>query len=122
MDSTLEEWLDSTQQLREGLLAWDKKPLPSDATERHQHLDEAVQAAADAGRLFADAETFFLHAKAEAVFKIRREHDDLSAPERKILVEAEVADLGRLVEGLAVCKQTLRSRIYATMNENRASR
>ena len=116
----LEDWLDHTSDRRAELLAYSKTPLASDAGERHKDMDAAVQNAADAGQMLADAEGYLIQATAQAVLVIRHDHENLDANERKALVKDRVWKIQRLVDGLSVVVKSINGRIFLAMNQNRS--
>lgn len=114
------EWLQSTQELRDALAAYCKSPLPCDLSERHAAMDVAIQNADDAERLLADAESFLTQAEGLEAQSVRAKWPDLTADERRKVAKMGVRDVQRLVDGSAVTARTIRSRIYAMQNANRA--
>jgi hypothetical protein len=117
---SLNEWLAQTEQRRDALLAYGKSPLPMDAGERHTDLDLALNQSDEIGRIVHDAEWFLATDKKKALFEVLK--TDLSASERKIVIDAEVAGIKRLLDGLKVTRQAIRDRLYINQNENRAGR
>jgi len=114
------EWLESTSTRREELEAYALAPLPTDAGERHLDIEKAIQSADDSGRLLADAEQYLTHAKAQAMFAALKEHDDLTAKERELVIKDAVRQVQRLVDGLTVTSRTIHDRIFAQQNANRS--
>jgi hypothetical protein len=112
-DLTLEEWLTSTAEKREALFAYAKSEPPIDQ-------DEAIQNEAEAAILRADAEWYLTQETARQTLLVAKEYDALSADERRVMVKAKVADIKRLVDSLAVVVQTIKSRVYSAMNQNRS--
>lgn len=117
---TFDDWLGMTEEKRAELLKFSISEMPKDAGERHTEIEKAIQLASDAGAMLADAEGFLTHATAKEVFSVRKEHDDLTADERKAIVRDRVRDIQRLCDGLSVTHRAIQSRIYAVQNANRA--
>lgn len=117
---TLVEWLTSTQEKREELDTFGKSALPADAGERHVDMELSIQHSDDAGRLLADAKSYLTQAYAQAMFAARKEHPDLTAKEREIVIEDSVRHVQRLIDGICVTVKTLNNRIYTMMNQNRS--
>ena len=120
MDLSLSEWLEATATRRTELEAYALAPLPTDIGERHMDLEKSIQNADDAGRLLADGEMYLTGEKAKAMFAALKEHDDLTAKEREIVIKASVAQVQRLIDGLAVTARTIHDRIFVSMNANRS--
>ncbi len=116
----LSSWLEATQARRDELDAYGRSALPTDLGERHLDLEKSIQNADDAGRLLADGEMYLTGEKAKAMFAALKEHDDLTAKEREIVIKADVAKVQRLVDGLAVTARTIHDRIFVSMNANRS--
>ena len=74
----------------------------------------------DAARLLADAESFLVQAEAQAVFAVRKTHKDLTADERRKIAKDSVRHIQRLVDGISATHQSIRSRIFVGMNQNRS--
>ena len=121
METDLESWLISTKELRDNLVSYGKSPLPRDTFERHADIELAIQNADDSGRLLADLESFLSQAKAKAMFSALDKYPDLNAREREVVIKAEVRNVQRLVDGMAVTERTLKARIFSSMNANRSS-
>lgn len=114
-----DSWLASTAERREDLMKYSVSPLPKDLTQRHQDIDECIQAESDACGLLADAESFFSLARAQATLEIQHKYPELAAKERDIMLEAEIRDIKRLVAGLKIVAQSLKSRRFSSMNAGR---
>ena len=121
MDISIDEWLDSTEELRASLLAYSKSPIPTDPGERQLDVSRALELGQDAGDLLADMETFVLQAEAKAVTEVRRIHPDLTAGERRSMAKCEAASVIRLRDGVSVLYRTIKDRRFALMNLNRSA-
>lgn len=117
---TFEEWVESTQHRRDELDAYGRSPLPADVSERHQDIENAIRNCDDISRIKADAESLLSQAKAQAMFAAMRNHPDFTAKEREIVIKDSIRGLQRLVDGISVTHQTIKSRIFASLNANRA--
>ena len=120
MDLELSDWLEQTQERRDELAEYGGSPLPIEPGQRHSEMEKAIAAADDADRLLADAESFLSQTREQAVFSIRERHPDLTSREREVLERARVREVQRLVDGAAATARTIRSRIFAIQNQNRA--
>lgn len=115
----LEEWLESTDELRGKLLAYAKSPLPTDPGERQLDISMSIQHSQDAGDLLADAEKHLIDETGCAVLEIRRSHDELNAKERESIVKAEVSNIARLRDGLQVIYTSIKDRRFTLMSVGR---
>ena len=116
---TLEEWLEQTQERRTELDAYARSPLPI-GNDSAGEINTLIAAEDNAQRLLADAQTYLTQAMAQAVLRIKREFDENSADERRILVKDAVRDIQRLVDGIAVTARAMSNRRYLHMNQNRS--
>lgn len=119
-ENTLESWLEKNQEKLQGLCDYGLSALPSDVSERHADIERSIHSADEAGRLLADAESFLSQAQAKAFLHAKTLHPKFSPGELKFIVKNAVADIQRLVDGIAVTKSTLDHRIYSSLNANRS--
>lgn len=114
-----EEWLSQTQKRRDELDAYARSPIPI-GNDSHGEVNTLIKCEDDAQRLLADAQTYLTQATAQAVLRIKREYDENSADERRILVKDAVRDIQRLVDGITVTAKAMSNRRYLHMNTNRS--
>lgn len=117
---TLQEWLEQTEDIRAKLYAYAKTSLPLEVGERHVDFDRAVQNGDSAGRLVADADLYLAQEEAKEILKVKKEHEDLAAPERRAIVKSRISQLSHLRDALAVTRHTIDKRVFINQNENRA--
>jgi hypothetical protein len=116
---TFDEWLAQTQDRRDELDAYARSPLPI-GNDSHGEINTLIAAEDDAQRLLADAQTFLTQATAQAVLRIKREYDENSADERRILVKDAVRSVQRIVDGIEVTARAMSNRRYLHMNAARS--
>jgi hypothetical protein len=110
---SIDEWLVSTEEVRQKLFAYARSEPPVDQ-------DTAIQNESEACALRDDAAWYLTQETAKETLAVAKEHSDLASAERAKVVKARVASIQRLVDGLSVVAQTIRSRIYSAMNQNRS--
>ena len=116
MDSDLDIWLTSTQELRTALLVYSKALIPSDSGERQLDVSKALNMGQDAGDLLADADLYLSQALAAAILAARADHDAATA---KIIAKGAVAGIQRIRDGIATCYQTIKDRRYTLLSLGR---
>lgn len=116
-DLDLSEWLESTAEKRDALLAYSRSPIPTDPGTRQLDVSTALEFGQDAGDLLADADVYLSHALAAATLEARAEHDAQTA---RMVARSKAASVQRLRDGLAVCYQTIKDRRFSLMNLNRS--
>lgn len=115
-----DDWLDQTDALRTKLYNFGKSPLPIEPGHRHLDMDAAIQSADDAGRLLADLDSYLTQHTAQAVLEVKKQYEDNSADERKILVKDRVRGIQLIRDAMAITQRTIRDRLYTSMNTNRS--
>lgn len=108
-----EEWLTTTVEAREALFKYCKSEPPTDQ-------DVAIQNESMACDLRDDAEFYLTQETAKQTLKVAEDYEELAAPERRLIVKANVANVKRIVDGLTVAAAIIRSKLYSAMNQARA--
>lgn len=117
---TFTEWLVSSQEKRDELLAYSISSIPTDIGLRQLDVSHAIVKGQDAGDLLADAEQYLSLETGKAVLEVRRENPELNADERKAVVKSKVSAYARLRDGIDVIYHTIKDRRFALMNLNRS--
>lgn len=117
-EEILEEWLVSTAEVREKLLAYAQSPLPTDAGERQVDVSTALQHGQDAGELLADAEEFLSKKIAQETLSARA-NDTYDANTVKAVVRGNTANIQRLRDGIHVVYRTIQDRRFAILSLGR---
>lgn len=118
--SELQNWLESTAELRGHLLFYARSPLPTDPGMRQLDVSKALELGQDAGDLLADIEKHLIDSTAAAVLAMHKSDGELTADERKAIVKARVSEISRLRDGLKVVYMSIKDRRFALMNLNRS--
>lgn len=116
---SLDEWLEKHNPLMAKLYAYAKSSLPATPEERHGDIEKAIHHADESARLLADAESYLTQATAQAVLKWK-DDDTLTGDERKAMVKDAVRSIKRLCDGLSITERSIKDRIYASLNANKA--
>ena len=119
-DLTLQEWLESTAELRAKLLAYAQSKIPTDPGERQLDVSKALELGQDAGDMLADVEQHLIDETAKAIMEVRRTNGELTADERKSVVKSRVSNVARLRDGMQVVYTSIKDRRFALMNLNRS--
>ena len=119
MDENLESWLESTTEKRAELLAYALSPLPTEPGQRQLDVSRALQLGQEAGDLLADMDKHLIDESGKAVLSVRREHEEMTADEKKVLVKAEVSGIARLRDGMQVVYSTIKERRFVLMSVGR---
>ena len=118
-DLTLQEWLESTAELRAKLLAYAQSKIPTDPGARQVDVSTALELGQDAGDMLADLEQHVIDETAKAVMEVRRTDGELTADERKAVVKSRVSKIARLRDGLQVIYTSIKDRRFVLMNLGR---
>lgn len=118
--SEIEDWLVSTAEKREKLLAYARSQLPIDPGARQIDVSKALEYGQDAGDLLADIEKHLIDETGRAVIAVRASNGELTADERRAIIKSRVSDISRLRDGLHVVYSSIKDRRFALMNLNRS--
>lgn len=117
----LAEWLDSTAEKRQQLLAYSLSAIPTDPGNRQLDVSEALIQQQNAGDMLADVEQILLDSEARAVFSVRTDCPEMTAAERRTVAKGRTAAIARLRDGLHVLYTTLKARQFSLLNLNRSA-
>ena len=116
----LQEWLESTAELRAKLLAYAQSKIPTDPGARQVDVSTALELGQDAGDMLADVEQHLIDETAKAIMEVRRTNGEMTADERKSVVKSRVSNVARLRDGMQVVYTSIKDRRFALMNLNRS--
>ncbi|MDE2020324.1 MAG: hypothetical protein KGJ13_08320 [Patescibacteria group bacterium] len=119
-DQDLEDWLISTEHLRQRLIDYAKSPIPTDPGARQNDMSTALDMGRDAADLLADAESFLVQSEAQSVILVRREFPDFTAAERKIMIKERTRKIKHLVNVIGAIYRSIDRRRMVEMNLNRS--
>lgn len=107
----MSDWADSIEQFQR----FSKSPLPDSPAGIHADLNETTGAFPTVGELLADVDLYILTLRAHYTLDVRRdpEYADLAAPERKVIVEAKLAEVLRVRDILNVTCRALHDRHFS---------
>lgn len=120
---TVEGWLAENRDEIEQAQAFALAPLSDEPAVMGQDLSRANSEQARMGLLLVDASSFVAQAEAVAMMRVRREYDDLSASERRVMVkaDAEYQCAVRLRDSLDIIMSALKSKSMSIMNLRRTT-
>ena len=109
------EWKDEIVQAQE----FTKSSLPTTGAEIQVDLNRTTREYPRMAELLADAKQHLIARRAAETLAIRRapEFSELAAPERKVMVDARVAPIDRVVDVLKATVRALDQRSFALMNQ-----
>ena len=118
-----DSWWDNVKDEVAQAQAFSIAPLSDEPAVMGQDLSRANSEQARMGLLLVDASSFVAQAEAVAMMRVRREYDDLSASERKVMVKADAEYQGavRLRDSLDIIMSALKSKSFAIMNLRRTT-
>ena len=107
----LADWSDEIEQAQ----AFSTSSLPSSASEIQTDLNRTTSSYPRMGEFLADVDQYILTLRAHYTLAVRRdqEYSDLSAPERKVIVEAKLAEVIRVRDILGVTCRALQDRRWS---------
>jgi len=116
---TMEEWLEDNLDEITQAMELTKDGLSDNPGELDKQMSRAVSEYSRMGYLLSDADMFLVQAKAKALSGLDQ---DLTAGDKKIVLDNAVKDIARLRDNLQVAVSALKNMTYAIMNTRRTNR
>jgi hypothetical protein len=116
-EKTFPEWLDQWRDEIEAMQLFTKSDLPTVAQEIQADLNRTTRDFPRVGELLADAENYVIVERAHETLNVKEDEPELSAAERKAIIESRIAHILRVRDILDTTRQALKQRSFALLNQ-----